>query len=221
MQNPLNQRQQVMIPIAALAACGEMEKLTSALNEGLDAGLTVNEIKEVLTQLYAYCGFPRSLNALGCFMSVVKTRKAAGIDDNEGAVATRPPSGWDSLSAGTLTQTQLVGKPVSGPLFDFAPAIDIYLKAHLFGDIFQRDVLDWTSRELATVSALAAIPGAESQLKSHYAIGMNNGLSAEQYHAFVAVLAAKCPCQIATNAQAVLTLFLDEISQTSDTTEQQ
>lgn len=221
MQNALNPRQQAMIPIAALTACGEMEKLTVALNEGLDAGLTVNEIKDVLSQLYAYCGFPRSLNALGCFMAVVNTRKSAGIRDKEGAVATKPPAGWDSLNAGTLTQTQLVGKPVSGPLFDFAPAIDIYLKAHLFGDIFQRDVLDWAARELATVSALAAISGAESQLKSHYAIAMNNGLSAEQFHAFVAVLAAKCPSEIATNAQAVLARFLNEISQTSETTEQQ
>ena len=213
MQHALHQRQQAMIPIAALSARGEMEKLTLALNDGLDAGLTVNEIKEILIQLYAYCGFPRSLNALGCFMTVVNTRKAGGIDDNEGPVASRPPVGWDSLTAGTLTQTALVGKPVSGALFDFAPAIDVYLKAHLFGDIFQRDVL-------ATVSALAAIPGAESQLKSHYAIAMNNGLTADQLHAFVAVLAAKCPGEIAANAQAVLALFLDEIPQQSAATEQ-
>ncbi|KJS29540.1 MAG: hypothetical protein VR64_20520 [Desulfatitalea sp. BRH_c12] len=39
-----------------------------ALNQGLDAGLTVNEIKEILVQLYAYAGFPRSLNAIGTFM---------------------------------------------------------------------------------------------------------------------------------------------------------
>lgn len=220
MQHALHQRQQAMIPIAALSARGEMEKLTLALNDGLDAGLTVNEIKEILIQLYAYCGFPRSLNALGCFMTVVNTRKAGGIDDYEGPVANRPPVGWDSLTAGTLTQTALVGKPVSGALFDFAPAIDVYLKAHLFGDIFQRDVLDWSARELATVSALAAVPGAESQLKSHYAIAMNNGLTAEQLHAFVAVLAAKCPGEIAANAQAVLALFLDEIPQQSAATEQ-
>ena len=68
MQNPLTHQQQAMIPIAAFTARGDMNRLTLALNEGLDAGLTVNEIKEILVQLYAYCGFPRSLNALGCFM---------------------------------------------------------------------------------------------------------------------------------------------------------
>ena len=211
MQNPLNTRQQAIIPIAALTACGDMTRLTTVLHEGLDAGLTVNEIKEVLVQLYAYCGFPRSLNGLGCFMSVMNTRQAQGIVDEAGKEATLAAAEWDSLTAGRDTQTALVGRTVSGPLFDFAPAIDTYLKAHLFGDIFQRDVLDWQTRELATISALAAIPGAESQLKSHFAISQHNGISPEQFHAFIAVLAAKCAPDMAANANAVLAQFLDEI----------
>lgn len=211
MQNPLNTHQQAIIPIAALTACGDMAQLTTALHEGLDAGLTVNEIKEVLIQLYAYCGFPRSLNGLGCFMSVMNTRQAQGIVDEAGKEATLAAAGWDSLTAGRDTQTALVGRTVSGPLFDFAPAIDTYLKAHLFGDIFQRDVLDWQTRELATISALAAIPGAESQLKSHFAISQHNGISPEQFHAFIAVLAAKCAPDMAVNANAMLAQFLDEI----------
>jgi alkylhydroperoxidase/carboxymuconolactone decarboxylase family protein YurZ len=51
-------------------------------------------------------------------------------------------------------------------LFEFAPALDEYLKTHLFGDIFGRDNLDWPSRELATVAALAAMPGVEPQLQA-------------------------------------------------------
>jgi len=65
-------------------------------------------------------------------------------------------------------------------LFDFAPAIDEYLKTHLFGDVFERDNLDWPSRELATVGMLSALAGAESQLQSHMRISMNVGLSATQ-----------------------------------------
>ena len=210
MQNLLTDRQQAMIPIAALTACGDMTRLTTALHEGLDAGLTVNEIKEVLVQLYAYCGFPRSLNGLGCFMSVMNARQAQGIVDEEGKAATPAAAGWDSLAAGRDTQTALVGRAVSGPLFDFAPAIDTYLKAHLFGDIFQRDVLDWPARELATISALAAIPGAESQLKSHFAISHHNGITSEQLQAFIAVLAATCSADMAANANAVLAQFLAE-----------
>ena len=58
----LNQRQQDIIPIAAFTAAGEINRLKPALGKGLDDGLTVNEIKEILVHLYAYAGFPRSLN---------------------------------------------------------------------------------------------------------------------------------------------------------------
>src|SRR5205085_5671666 len=77
---------------------------------------------------------------------------------------------------------------VKGPLFDFAPAIDQFLKAHLFGDIFGRDNLDWQSRELATVGALAAMSGVEPQLQAHLRISVNVGLSMQQLRDLAAVL---------------------------------
>ncbi|HNK42044.1 MAG TPA: carboxymuconolactone decarboxylase family protein, partial [Flavobacteriales bacterium] len=70
----LDQREQRIVTISAATARGDMPELERALTTGLDAGLTVNEIKEVMNQLYAYCGFPRSLNALGTFMALVDER---------------------------------------------------------------------------------------------------------------------------------------------------
>jgi alkylhydroperoxidase/carboxymuconolactone decarboxylase family protein YurZ len=52
---PLNAQQQSIVSIAALTAVGDLEHLKTELNTGLDAELTINEIKEVLVQLYAYC----------------------------------------------------------------------------------------------------------------------------------------------------------------------
>ena len=77
---------------------------------------------------------------------------------------------------------------MKGPLFEFAPAIDTFLKTHLFGDVFARDNLDWQSRELATVGALAAMAGVESQLQAHIRISMNVGLSVTQLRAVTDVL---------------------------------
>ena len=77
----LTERQQAILPIAAFTASGDMPKLDAALNAGLDAGLTINEIKEIQGQLYAYVGFPRSLNGLGQLMKVLDARKARGVDD--------------------------------------------------------------------------------------------------------------------------------------------
>ena len=185
----LTARQQAIAPIAATAAAGNMAGLTTALNQGLDAGLTINEAKEVLTQLYAYAGFPRSLNALGELMKVVEARRQRGIQDVDGAAPGRAiPTGEALLAAGTANQTKLAGGPVKGALFDFAQAIDEYLKTHLFGDIFERDNLDWQSREIATVAMLSALPGAESQLQSHLRISMNVGLTAGQLRQLADVL---------------------------------
>jgi 4-carboxymuconolactone decarboxylase len=204
MQNQLNSKQRAIIPIAAFTANGDFAKLKTALNEGLDAGLTVNEIKEVLVQLYAYAGFPRSLNSIGTFMTVLDERGKKGIKDEKGKEASPMPVGKSSLELGTENQTKLVGQPVTGPLYDFAPAIDRFLKAHLFGDIFQRDVLNWQDRELATLAALANIESVNTQLRGHMVIGMHNGLTPEQLREFVSVLRARCKPKVANNAGAVL-----------------
>jgi alkylhydroperoxidase/carboxymuconolactone decarboxylase family protein YurZ len=75
----LNDKQQSLVAISALAAKGDITQLKTHLNKGLDAGLTISEIKEELVQLYAYCGFPRSLNAVNAFMAVVEERKEITI----------------------------------------------------------------------------------------------------------------------------------------------
>ncbi len=204
-EETLTARQQAIVPIAAFAAAGDIARLNGALNQGLDAGLTVSDAREILVQLYAYAGFPRSLNALGELMKVLEARKQRGIRDAPGRAPGRAiPQGEALLAAGTANQTRLSGGPVEGPLFDFAPAIDEYLKAHLFGAIFERDNLDWPSRELATVGMLSALPGAESQLQSHLRIGMNVGLTASQLHQLTQVLAERVDAEAARRAREAL-----------------
>ncbi|MEO6548061.1 MAG: carboxymuconolactone decarboxylase family protein [Ferruginibacter sp.] len=44
--------QQSIVSISALTAIGDLEHLKTQLNTGLDAGLTINEIKEIIVQLY-------------------------------------------------------------------------------------------------------------------------------------------------------------------------
>jgi alkylhydroperoxidase/carboxymuconolactone decarboxylase family protein YurZ len=145
----------------------------------------------VLVQLYAYAGFPRSLNGLGTFMALLGERRANGINDPAGEEPTPLPVGTSILELGTKNQTRLSGAPVTGPLFDFAPAIDQFLKTHLFGDIFARDNLDWQSREIATVAALATLDGLESQLQSHLGIALNIGVTETNLRGLVAVLQAR------------------------------
>ncbi|MGO4004238.1 (R)-mandelonitrile lyase [Pseudomonas fluorescens] len=186
----LSTKQQAIPLIAAAMAVSDMPRLNAALNQGLDAGLSVSEAKEILVQLYAYSGFPRSLNALGELMKVTQDRQQRGIQDNQGVEPGRViPTGNELLAAGKANQSRIAGGPVQGPLFDFVPLINQYLQTHLFGDIFERDNLDWHSRELATVAALAATPGVESQLRSHVAASLRVGLSVGQLRQLAQLLA--------------------------------
>jgi alkylhydroperoxidase/carboxymuconolactone decarboxylase family protein YurZ len=112
--------------------------------------------------------------------------------------------GDDLLAAGTANQTKISGGPVKGPVFEFAPVINRFLQTHLFGDIFERDNLDWQSRELATVGALAATPGVESQLRSHMLASLRVGLGAAQLRQIIEVLKAHGDAQTAARANTAL-----------------
>jgi alkylhydroperoxidase/carboxymuconolactone decarboxylase family protein YurZ len=204
----LNAKQQGIVTIAAFTAKGDLERLKTALNEGLDAGLTVNEIKEVLVQMYAYCGFPRSLNGISTFMSVMEERKAKGIKDEIGKEASPLPTNKSRIELGAKIQTSLIGAPASGAIYTFTPAIDVFLKDHLFGDIFGRDNLDFQSREIATISALASMEGVNSQLQSHFKVGFNTGLTEAQMMSLISVLEAKVDKKEAANAKEVLNIVL-------------
>lgn len=195
--------------IAAFMASSDLPRLNQALNQGLDAGLTVSETKEILVQLYAYAGFPRSLNALGELMKVLEARKQRGIEDAQGRDPVREiPTGDALLEAGIANQTRISGGVVKGPLFEFAPVINQYLQTHLFGDIFERDNLDWQSRELATVGALAATPGAEPQLLAHMLASLRVGLTAEQLRQVTHVLSERVDKAVADRANEALTQAL-------------
>ncbi|WP_247423536.1 cupin domain-containing carboxymuconolactone decarboxylase family protein [Ralstonia pseudosolanacearum] len=202
----LSAKQQAIPLMAAAMAASDMPRLGTAVNQGLDAGLTVNEAKEVLVQLYAYAGFPRSLNALGELLKVVDARRQRGIQDAPGHEPSHPvTTGAELVAVGRENQTEISGGPVQGTVFDFAPVINQFLQAHLFGAIFERDNLDWQSRELATVGALAATPGAEAQLRSHMRASLRVGLTVTQLRQLARLLAENGDPAAANRADEALT----------------
>ena len=137
-------------------------------------------------------------------MTVVNERKTKGINDPAGKAASALPPHHSSLEAGRKVQTQLSGKPVTGPLFDFAPEINQLLQSHLFGDLFGRDILDYQSREIATISALANMEGVDAQLNAHMRIAGNVGLTKQQLKAVTARLMESVGKQQADRAEHAL-----------------
>jgi 4-carboxymuconolactone decarboxylase len=178
-KSELTEREQSISVISALTATGKIEQLENQFNAGLDAGLTIEEVKEVLVQLYAYCGFPRSLNAINSLMKVVEERKAKGTKDVPGKTFKASNKNADTYEEGRKVLEKLTNMPQSKPAPGFgvfAPRVDAFLKEHLFANIFSSDVLSYKERELVTISALAAMPGVTSQLQAHVEMGANVGV---------------------------------------------
>lgn len=188
MENALSLRQQHLVAVAAFEAKGDIASLEAELDAAFDDGLTESELKEALSHLYAYTGFPRSLNGLSALQRVIASREAAGKAVDPGKEADPLPEDFDALEAGTRVQTQLTGR---GYRNDFAPATDYYLKAHLFGDIFARNNLSYSDRELVTLGALSALEGVDPQRASHAAGSLNMGVTEEQLKSVPATLAAR------------------------------
>lgn len=191
----LTEKQKAITLISALTAKGDLVKLKQALYTGLDAGLTINECKEVLVHLYAYCGFPRSIQGLNTLIAVLDERKAKGIKDNIGREAT-PVNDTNKYETGWKNLAKLGGRPTDGPIEKptsgygaFSPEIDQFLKEHLFADLFSRDVLTFAERELTSVSVLISLgSGVEPMLASHLGLTIRQGITKNQIEEVFALI---------------------------------
>ena len=167
--------------IAIASAKGDLQLLDASLNSGLDAGMTVNQVKEELVHLYAYCGFPRSLMAINTLTEVLQDRKDKGIKDREGEVATDLIA-ENKYDIGKEVLADLTGV-TDRPKASYAvtvPIIEVFLKEHLFADIFKRGILSYKEREIATVSAILSLGNLDPMARGHMGIAMRQGVTYAQ-----------------------------------------
>lgn len=187
----LTVREQAIVAVASYTGKGDLEHLKPALTQALEAGMTINEINEVLIHAYAYCGFPRSLRAIQIFMQVVNERKADGINDPVGREASAVKDDRNRYERGRDVLAEISGTPADAPKAGyavFAPTIERFLKEHLFTDLFERDLLTCRERELATVSILAGVGGVEPMAVGHMSICLHLGITPEQLSALLNIV---------------------------------
>lgn len=192
MERMMDKKQQNIVTLAALTAVGNLDGLKVALGTSLTDGMTVNEVKEVLVHTYAYCGFPRSLRGLQTLVTVLDEREAKGITDNRGREASPITDARGKYERGRDILAKISGVPADAPKADYAvlaPEIEVFLKEHLFADLFERDVLTYVERELATVAVIAALgKGVEPMLRGHMGIAMNVGVTPDQLYNLLALI---------------------------------
>lgn len=204
----LEQRHQHIVAISSFTTKGDLEQLKKALHEGLNVGLSINEIKEVLVHLYAYCGFPRSIQGLNTLMAVLETRKTQGIIDVTGKTATPVTDTLSKYERGKKVLEALSGQPQITPPKSgygaFSPEIDVFLKEHLFADVFGRDILSYTDREVATITALVNLGGVEPMMMGHMGIALNLGMTEAQLLHLLAIVETKTGKSEADKGRKVL-----------------
>ena len=200
----MTKKERSIVEISIFTAKGNLEELEKSINFGLDNELTLNEAKEIMIHLYAYCGFPRSLNALNVLSNTADEREKNGIKTEMGKESTPVPQNRNSLEYGTKVQTDIVGMEVKGGIYEFAPMADVYLKTHLFGDIFGQDIFDYKTREIITVSALASMDGVNPQLQAHIGISRNVGVTDEELNDIVEIIKNKLGIEKADNMKQFL-----------------
>lgn len=207
----LSTNQRSIVRISSHTAKGDLEQLTHALHVGLDSGLTINEIKEVLLQLYAYCGFPRSLGGINTFMAVLEDRETRGIHDEAGTPATPQIGNENRYEKGKEVLETLTGRPQNRPRSGYSaffPTIELFLKEHLFADIFGRGVLSYQDREITTVAALVSMGGVEPFARAHMELALNVGVTESQLQQLLALIESNVGETEARSGQDLLSQVL-------------
>ena len=124
-------------------------------------------------------------------MTVVEDRQAQGIRDEVGREAPPPDENEDKYEQGKKVLEELTGQSQGGPkrgYAAFSPIIEVFLKEHLFADIFGRDVLSYTQREMATISALVSMGGVEPMAQGHMNIALNLGITEAQLEQLLSLI---------------------------------
>lgn len=74
----LSKRDRSLMVVSALIALGKERQMVGHFNRALDNGLTVEEIKEIITHLAFYSGWPTAMTAAAIFKEVVEKREGSG-----------------------------------------------------------------------------------------------------------------------------------------------
>jgi len=71
----LSKRDRSLLVVSALIAMGRERQMVGHFNRALDNGLSVDEIKEIITHLALYSGWPTAMTAATIFKEVVEKRE--------------------------------------------------------------------------------------------------------------------------------------------------
>ena len=178
----LDNRLRELVTVTVLTTLSTLPQLKAHVQASLNAGCTPVEIREAVYQCAPFIGFPKTLNAISTMNEVFAGN---GIELPLPSQKTLTgESEEERLQRGLEIQAPLYGTEIADRYTwlpgEFAQAVPRFLTELCFGDFNTRSGLDGKTRELLTVVLLAALGGAELQVKSHVEGALKAGNTKEE-----------------------------------------
>lgn len=175
----LDDRMRELITVTALVVNQTLPQLKAHVGASLNVGCTPEEIREAVYQCAPFVGFPKTLNAIAA-MNEVFSERGISLPLPDAATVTEE----DRVKKGLALQEALYGTEIKDRYAwlpgEFAEAVPRWLTELCFSDFMTRKGLDGKTRELLTVVILAAMGGAEVQVRSHVEGALKAGNTAEE-----------------------------------------
>ncbi|WP_255555153.1 carboxymuconolactone decarboxylase family protein [Flavobacterium sp. NKUCC04_CG] len=195
-----------LVALSSLITQRAIPEMKVHFNGALNTGNTINEVKEVILQMSAYVGFPKSICAMNTFREVLEERKKQGIDDIEGKMfQTDDLTNLLEKGSKELALLDSMQEHKLRENFEsFSPELVQFILETGYGEIYSRKNLDKKSRQTVTIAALATLGTAAAQLKFHIKAGLNIGLTVEEIKEIMLLISVYSGFPSAINGMAIL-----------------
>ncbi len=169
----LEEKQRLLLILAALTAIPAKEEFETMLKAALNAKVEPVAIKEVIYQATPYVGMAKVADILSLTNKVFRQRGIKLPLANQGTTTRE-----NRYEKGLQAQVEIFGEGMRSAR-DKAPKdkkhISEFLSSNCFGDYYTRRGLDLQFRELLTFVYLISMGGAEPQVKAHVQGNLNMG----------------------------------------------
>lgn len=197
------------VTIAALTALGNAApQLTFHIEAGLNAGLSAEEILEIIYVTTVFAGFPAGLNAIATAREVFTAKHITVTPPTAHA-----PSDTDRRQRGLTAvdaSSRNAGQHVLDALADIAPDMAAFILDFSYGDVISRNVLTAAQKELAMIAAATARGTMAPQLAVHVKAARQVGVSREQLVETIIQMAVYAGFPAAINGMGIVRKALGE-----------
>lgn len=177
-----------LVTLTVLAVNQTLPQLGAHVSAALNIGASPIAIRETIYQCAPFLGFPKTLNAVGAMNEVFRAKSIALPLPAQGRTTEA-----NRFEQGRTLQAPLYGDEIREALADLPETLrDVMpdlLTAACFGDFYTRGGLTVAQRELLVLCLLAALGGADAQIRAHVQGNLKAGnskdtLLAALIHAF-------------------------------------